>query len=124
MAPRTQIPVRNPLSTETRRSTTESGTGVCTKRERVFPSRTLSASERDQLSLRNFVLTAAADGRVSLFVCEVIVRKGDRTDMTEYASRRTGEVMNERFPQSHGHLSLIGIRSKIDQEFPILQRSL
>jgi hypothetical protein len=32
--------------------------------------------------------------------------------------------MTERFSQSHGHLSLIGIRSKIDQEFPILQRSL
>jgi hypothetical protein len=47
---------------------------------------TLSASKSDQLSLRNFILKATADGRDSLFVCEVIVRKGDRTEMTEYAS--------------------------------------
>jgi hypothetical protein len=38
--------------------------------------------------------------------------------MTEYASQETNEVMTERFPQRDGHLSLIGIRSKIDQEFP------
>lgn len=59
----------------------------------------------------------ADDRQVSMFAWEVIVRKGDRTEMTEYASRRTIEVINERFSQSHGRLSLIGISSKIDQEF-------
>jgi hypothetical protein len=43
--------------------------------------------------------------------------------MTEYASRKTKEVMIERFPQRDGHLSLIGIRSKIDQEFLMRRRS-
>ena len=61
--------------------------------------------------------------RWPIFVCELIVRKGDRTDMTEYASRETKEVMTERFPQRDGHLSLIGIRSKIDQEFLMRERS-
>ncbi len=86
------------------------------KGEREFPSRTLSASERDQLSLRKFILTATAGGRVSLLVYEVIVRKGDRTEMTGYASRETDEVITGRSSQRDGHLSLIGIRGKIDQE--------
>ena len=55
-------------------------------------------------------------GRVGI-CCELIVRKGDRTDMTEYASRETDEVITGRFSQCDSHLSLIGIRSKIDQEF-------
>lgn len=37
--------------------------------------------------------------------------------MTEYASQETIEVMTERFRRRDGHLSLIGIRSKIDQVF-------
>lgn len=36
--------------------------------------------------------------------------------MTEYASRKTEEVMTERFSRRDDHLSLIGIRNKIDQE--------